>query len=63
MIGMLLIISGPGPGGSIIVPDTPIGQVWIYVIAGIALLVIAWPNLRRPVPPTPREASLPENGS
>ena len=45
MIGMLLIISGPGPGGSVIVPNTPIGQVWIYVVAGIALLVIAWPRL------------------
>lgn len=50
MIGMLLIISGPGAGGSVIVPNTPIGQVWIYLISAIALLVIAWPNLRR----TPR---------
>ncbi|HWK77171.1 histidinol dehydrogenase [Microbacterium sp.] len=63
MIGMLLIISGPGPGGSIIVPNTPIGQVWIYLVAGIALLVIAWPNLRRPAQRTPREAPHHENGS
>lgn len=47
MIGMLMIISGPGPGGSVIVPNTPIGQVWIYLVAGIALIVIAWPNLKR----------------
>jgi len=74
MIGMLLIISGPGPGGSVIVPNTPVGQIWIFLIAGIALLVIAWPNLKRlPVSTSastsvqaqaaPGEASVPENGS
>ncbi|MDQ0644956.1 DUF6113 family protein [Microbacterium murale] len=47
MLGMVMIISGPGPGGSIIVPNTPIGQIWIFLVAGIALLVIAWPNLKR----------------
>lgn len=47
MLGMVMIISGPGPGGSVIVPNTPIGQIWIYLVAGIALLVIAWPNLNR----------------
>lgn len=47
MLGMVMIISGPGPGGSVIVPDTPIGQIWIFLVAGIALLVIAWPNLKR----------------
>lgn len=75
MIGMLLIISGPGPGGSVIVPNTPVGQIWIYLVAGIALLVIAWPNLkRRPSAPSapssastavgvPGEAPLYRNGS
>lgn len=56
MIGMLLIISGPGPGGSVIVPNTPIGQIWIYLVAGIALLVIAWPSLKRR-PPAPQARS------
>ncbi|MEW1961303.1 histidinol dehydrogenase [Microbacterium sp. NPDC077644] len=63
MIGMLLIISGPGPGGSVIVPNTPIGQIWIYVVCGIALLVIAWPNLKRSVPQQPRRSALHENES
>ncbi len=63
MIGMLLIISGPGPGGSVIVPNTPIGQIWIYVVCGIALLVIAWPNLNRSVPQQPRRSALHENES
>ena len=56
MLGMLLIISGPGPGGSVIVPNTPVGQIWIYLVAGIALVVIAWPNLKRR-PSTPRASS------
>ena len=47
MLGMLLLISGPGPGGSIVVPDTIAGRVWIYLVAGMALLVIAWPSLSR----------------
>ncbi|WP_227530478.1 histidinol dehydrogenase [Microbacterium tenebrionis] len=63
MIGMLLIISGPGPGGSVIVPNTPIGQIWIYVVCGIALLVIAWPNLKRSAPQPTRRSALNENGS
>lgn len=62
MIGMLLIISGPGPGGSVVVPNTPVGQIWIYVVAGITLLVIAWPNLRRPAAPPAREP-VAENGT
>lgn len=62
MIGMLLIISGPGPGGSVIVPNTPIGQIWIYLIAGIALLVIAWPNLKRSAVKTPARRQAPVPG-
>lgn len=63
MIGMLLIISGPGAGGSVIVPNTPLGQVWIYLIVGIAVLVVAWPNLKRSPMRLPRETPLHENGS
>lgn len=47
MLGMLLVISGPGPGGSIVVPNTPSGVVWIYLVAGLALVVIAWPSFSR----------------
>lgn len=48
MLSMLLVISGPGPGGSVVVPDTVGGRVWIYLIGGLVLLVVAWPSLRRP---------------
>ncbi|MGM7672004.1 histidinol dehydrogenase [Microbacterium sp. A93] len=47
MLVMLMVISGTGPGGSVVVPNTPAGQIWIYLVAGIALLVVAWPNLKR----------------
>ena len=63
MIGMLLIISGPGPGGSVVVPDTPVGQIWIYLICGIALLVIAWPNLRRLPTQTRTQPQAPAPGN
>ncbi|MFT4156393.1 MAG: histidinol dehydrogenase [Microbacterium sp.] len=47
MVGMLLIISGVGPGGSVVVENTALGQIWIYVVAGLVLLAVAWPSLRR----------------
>lgn len=47
MVGMLLVISGVGPGGSVIVQNTFAGNVWSYLIAGIVLLVIAWPSFSR----------------
>jgi len=47
MVIMLLLVSGEGPGGSVIVPNTVLGQVWIYLVLGIAFLVIIWPDLRR----------------
>ncbi|AZS47740.1 MULTISPECIES: hypothetical protein [Microbacterium] len=47
MIGMLVLISGEGPGGSVVVPASFAGQIWTYLVAGIVLLVIAWPSVRR----------------
>lgn len=63
MVGMLLVISGPGPGGSIVVPNTPVGVIWIYLVSGLALLAIAWPSFSRlptrTVAPPPEAAELP----
>lgn len=47
MIGMLLVISGVGPGGSVVVPDSLTGRIWTYVVAGIVLIVVAWPSFSR----------------
>lgn len=49
MLGMLLIISGVGPGGSVVVEDSLTGRIWIYVAAGLVLLVVAWPRFTPPV--------------
>lgn len=52
MIALLLVYSGRGPGGSVVVPeaapgDFPIGVVWTYALTGVVLLVGAWPDMSR----------------
>ena len=47
MLALLLVISQRGPGGSIIVPNTALGNIWMYVAAGIVMLVVAWPDTSR----------------
>lgn len=48
MLGMLVLISGVGPGGSVVVEDTIAGRIWIYLVAGLVLLTVAWPSLSHP---------------
>lgn len=51
MMALILLISQRGPGGSVVVPNTPLGNIWMYVVAGIVILVVMWPDtsrLRRP---------------
>ncbi|MGF2948561.1 histidinol dehydrogenase [Microbacterium alcoholitolerans] len=47
MMVLILVISQRGPGGSIIVPNTPLGNIWMYVASGIVLLVVAWPDMAK----------------
>ncbi|MEV7609544.1 histidinol dehydrogenase [Microbacterium sp. NPDC089320] len=47
MLGMLVLISGVGPGGSVVVEDTLSGRIWTYLVAGLVLLVVAWPSFSR----------------
>ncbi len=47
MLGMLVLISGVGPGGSVVVQDSLSGRVWIYLVAGLVLLAVAWPSFAR----------------
>ncbi|MGX1793851.1 histidinol dehydrogenase [Microbacterium sp. NPDC055312] len=47
MMALLLVISQRGPGGSIVVPNTALGNIWMYVAAGIVMLTVAWPDTRR----------------
>jgi len=48
MVGLVVLISGVGPGGSVVVEDTLSGRIWIYLVAGLVLLAVAWPSFSRP---------------
>lgn len=46
-MGMMLaalVFSGRGPGGSVIVPETPLATVWTLAIPLVVALVVAWPE-------------------
>lgn len=43
----LLVLSQRGPGGSVIVPNTPLAQIWAITVGAIVLLVVAWPDMRK----------------
>ncbi|MGB4135663.1 MAG: histidinol dehydrogenase [Microbacterium sp.] len=47
MMLLLVVISQRGPGGSVVVPDTLLGTIWVYLVAGIVTLAVAWPDLSR----------------
>lgn len=59
MVGLLIVISGVGPGGSIVVQDSLSGRIWIYLVAGLVLLVVAWPSLSRLPVRTPTAGATP----
>ncbi|WP_162621817.1 histidinol dehydrogenase [Microbacterium suaedae] len=51
MLGALVVFSGRGPGGSVVVPQAaegefPFGIAWSLVLTGVVLLVAAWPRIR-----------------
>jgi hypothetical protein len=51
----ILVFSGPGPGGSVIVPSgkldqlgpVNLGMVWTIAVPLMAAVVVAWPDLSR----------------
>ncbi|WP_295013127.1 histidinol dehydrogenase [uncultured Microbacterium sp.] len=47
MLGGMVVISGTGPGGSVIVPNDVLGVVWSWTVAAMVLLVVAWPDFSR----------------
>ncbi|GAA3928126.1 histidinol dehydrogenase [Microbacterium soli] len=47
MMTLIVVISQRGPGGSVVVPNTPLGNIWMYVAAGIVLLAVMWPDTSR----------------
>lgn len=47
MLAGMVVISGRGPGGSVIVPNDVLGIIWTCTVAGMVLLVAAWPDFGR----------------
>lgn len=47
MMIVLLVISGRGPGGSVVVPDNGLGTAWSISLAVCVLVVVAWPDFSR----------------
>lgn len=52
VIGVVALLTLPGPGGSVLVAGDVVGTVWAVGPALIAVLVVAWPELpqRRAAP-------------
>jgi hypothetical protein len=64
MMAATLVFSGRGPGGSVIVPQAPEGQVspglvWTIAVPILVALAVAWPNTvhAAPAASTPPEAN------
>jgi Family of unknown function (DUF6113) len=49
MMTATLVFSGRGPGGSVIVPEGPLGTVWTLALPILVAIVIAWPDRVRPL--------------
>jgi hypothetical protein len=44
MMTATLVFSGKGPGGSVIVPESPLGTVWTIALPIVVAVVVAWPD-------------------
>ncbi|HEX5859006.1 MAG TPA: DUF6113 family protein [Microbacterium sp.] len=47
MMTTLLVISGRGPGGSVVVPQEGPGTAWTIALAVCVTVVVAWPDMSR----------------
>lgn len=63
MVVLILVISQRGPGGSVVVPNTPLGNIWMYVAAGLVALIVAWPDMSRLRDLSARAARAGDHGS
>jgi N-acetyl-1-D-myo-inositol-2-amino-2-deoxy-alpha-D-glucopyranoside deacetylase len=45
LLAAVVVLSLPGPGGSVLFPDSPLSIIWTFAPAVIAVLVLAWPRL------------------
>lgn len=51
LLGAVYLLSQRGPGGSILVPDSWVGNAWVVAVPLVIVVIIFWPRLprRRPV--------------
>ncbi|GAA3628312.1 hypothetical protein GCM10022200_08520 [Microbacterium awajiense] len=60
MVAAALVFSGPGPGGSVIVPESTLAVVWVVAVQVLVGVVVVWPEARhRPHPPGPANRLVP----
>lgn len=59
VVGMIGLFSLKSQGGSVLIPDDLVGQVWVLAPVAIAAIAVAWPRLtRRRDDATPIEAGV-----
>ena len=46
MLGMLLLFSGPGPGGSVVLRDGDLAHWWVWIVAILIAAAVLWPARR-----------------
>jgi N-acetyl-1-D-myo-inositol-2-amino-2-deoxy-alpha-D-glucopyranoside deacetylase len=51
LLGAVYLLSQRGPGGSVLVPDSWVGNAWVVAVPLVIVVIIFWPRLprRRPV--------------
>lgn len=47
VLGALMLFSGVGPGGSVVVPNSLLGMVWSLSITAIVVVIVVWPSASR----------------
>ncbi|GIT80679.1 hypothetical protein LLS1_23480 [Leifsonia sp. LS1] len=60
-IATVLLFAQQSPGGSVLIPNTLAGQIWLVAPILIAAVVVAWPDVRRR-PARPELAAAMEPG-
>ena len=45
LVGTVTLLALPSPGGSVLIPDSTLGMVWLIGVTLVAVVVLAWPRL------------------
>lgn len=47
LLGAVYLLSQRGPGGSVLVPDSWVGNAWVVAVPLVIVVIIFWPRLPR----------------